>query len=73
MNDKEARIINATQRGIARARRELAANPHAWEDPLLLILDPEARLEQRLSSELCGYYAAMVQHWVDLGAPDIFT
>lgn len=71
MNDKEIKIICATQRGIAQARQALLADPEAWIPAIGDML--ETRMDRPLSSELCGYYAAMVQHWTDLGRPDVFT
>lgn len=70
MNKREINIICATARGIRRAEDELRTNPKAWVRAMLDVME---YLDKPLSSELCGYYGAMVKHWEDLGKPDFFT
>lgn len=72
MNPKELGIIRATAAGFRRALADLTGDQ---SDAALAaaINDLCDYLDKPLSSELAGYYAAMLMSWEDQGHPDVLT
>ena len=72
MNPKELGIIRNTAAGFRRALAALSADDG---DAALAaaVNDLAEHLDVPLSSELAGYYAAMLLAWEERGRPDLFA
>ena len=72
MNPKEMSIIRNTAAGFRRALAELSGDN--GDIALASAINDFAEyLDRPLSSELAGYYAAMLLAWEERGHPDVFT